>query len=630
MEIYFPHEKIRESQKEFIEKIQETIENKTNLIAHVPTGVGKSAAVLSVALSFAMQNKLTIFFITPKHTQHRIAVETLKLMKEKHNLDFGVVDLIGKKWMCAQSGVTDLTTREFYEYCKDIVKNKQCIFYENLRKEDKMSVETKITLEELNSKILHVEELKEISKSRVLCPFEIACLLAKKASVIIADYHHILNPSIREHLLERINKDLSECIIIIDEAHNVPERCRELLSTQLSTISLEFAKKEAESLGFKEISECIESMKSIIESISHKKFDNEIKEALIKKEDLVKEIEKIIDIDQLINDLYFIGEKIIDNKKRSASSHVAGFLINWQGPDESFSRIIKLNKTQKGKDYITVNYNCLDPSLITKLLGLMSYSLICMSGTLTPLEMYKDLLGFETLTAEFKNPFPDKNKLNIIVPETTTKFTARSQEMYKLIASYCASIVNEIPGNSVVFFPSYDLRDKISFYLQTQCIKTVFTEVPKMTKIEKAEMLEKFKSYKKTGAVMLAVSSGSFGEGIDIEDNILKCVIIVGIPLDKQSIETQEVINYYDKKFGKGWDYGYIMPAIIKCLQNAGRCIRSETDKGIIIFLDQRYVWENYFKCFPKEINLRITKEPIDRIREFFKSQEENSNNQSI
>ncbi len=626
MEIYFPHEKVRESQKEFIDKIKETIENKTNLIAHVPTGVGKSAAVLSVALSYALKNKLTIFFITPKHTQHKIAVETLKLMKEKHNLDFGVVDLIGKKWMCAQSGVTDMTTGEFYEYCKEQVKNKQCIFYENLRKEDKISVETRITLDELNSKILHVEELKEISKSRVLCPFEIACLVAKRASVIIADYHHILSPGIREHLLDRIKKDLSECVIIIDEAHNVPERCRELLSAQLSTTSLEYAKKEAESLGYKEISQCLESIKSIIESMAHKKFDNETKEALITKDEIIKEIEKVIDIDQLINDLYFIGEKAIEVKKRSSSTHIAGFLVNWQGPDESFSRIIKLNKSQKGKDFITINYNCLDPSLITKSLAFMSYSTICMSGTLTPLDMYKDLFGFETLTAELKNPFPDKNKLSIIVPETTTKFTARSQEMYKLIANYCASIVNEIPGNSVVFFPSYDLRNKISFYLETQCTKTVFTEVPNMTKIEKGEMLEKFKSYKKTGAVMFGVSSGSFGEGIDIEDNILKCVIIVGIPLEKQSIETQEIINYYDKKFGKGWDYGYIMPAIIKCLQNAGRCIRSETDKGVIIFLDQRYIWENYFKCFPKDSNLRITKEPINRIREFFNPKEEITN----
>lgn len=623
MEIYFPHEKVRESQKEFIEKIKESLEKKTNLIAHVPTGIGKTAAILSVALSFAIQNKLTVFFLTPKHTQHKIAIETLRLIKQKYNLDFAVVDLIGKKWMCAQPGVSDMPTGEFYDYCKDLVKNKQCTYYNNLKNKDKLSVETEATLKELSSNILHVEELKEISKSRHLCPFEVACLLAKKSSVIIADYHHILTPSIREHLFERINKDISECIIIIDESHNLPEKCRELLSTQFSTIGIESAIKESDLLGFKDISGILKEIKNIIENLASKRLNKETKEALIKKEELIRAIEKTIEIDQIINDLLFIGEKIIELKKRSSSSHIANFLINWQGPDESFVRVIKTNKTLKGRDYITINYNCLDPSLITKPLADMAYSLICMSGTLTPVEMYKDLLYFETITAEFKNPFPQKNRLSVIIPETTTKFTARSQEMFRKIASYCARIVNEIPGNSAVFFPSYDLRDKINFYFQNECIKTILTEVPNMTKQEKTETLEKFKAYKETGAVLLGASSGSFGEGIDIEDNILKCVVVVGIPLERPDLGTQELINYYDKKFGRGWDYGYIMPAIIKCLQNAGRCIRSETDKGVIIFLDQRYIWESYFKCFPKDSNLRITKEPIDRIREFFNPKQE-------
>ncbi len=618
MEIYFPHEKVRETQKELIEKIQETLETNTNLLAHAPTGLGKTAAVLSVTLSHALQNKLTVFFLTPKHTQHKIAVETLKLIKEKHNLEFNVVDLIGKKWMCVQPGVTDLHTGEFYDYCKELVEKKQCNYYNNIKNKEKLSVETEVVLSELSKKILHVEELKEYARSKVLCPFEVACLLAKKASVIIADYHHLLSPSIREHIFERINKDISECIIIIDEAHNIPSRCRELLSSQLSTLTIEVAVKEAESIGFKEIGEAINEIKKIIEGLASAKTNKETRESLIAKDELIQEIENGTELSQLINDLLFIGDKIKEKKKRSACAHVANFLINWQGPDQSFTRIIKLEKSRKGREHIILSYNCLDPSLITKSLAEMSHNVICMSGTLTPIEMYKDLLGFQTLTAEFKNPFPQKNKLSIIVPETTTKFTARSQEMFQHIAKYCALIVNEIPGNSAVFFPSYDLRDKVNFYLESQCIKTTFIEVPNMNKQEKTELIDKFKSYRESGAVLLGASSGNFGEGIDIEDNILKCVIVVGIPLEKPDLETQELIKYYDQKFSRGWDYGYIMPAIIKCLQNAGRCIRSETDKGVIIFLDQRYVWDSYFKCFPKDSNLRITKEPVKRIREFF------------
>ena len=395
-----------------------------------------------------------------------------------------------------------------------------------------------------------------------------------------------------------------------------------IISTQLFTIAVDIAIKEAESIGFKDLVEPIKLIDNTLEKLAKLKINRDVKEATVVKSDLISDIEKEMDISQLVNDLFFIGDKIKEmeenKKKRSACSHIASFLLSWQGQDQSFTRIIKRERTLKGKDFISLGYNCLDPALITRPLAEMSYSTICMSGTLTPVDMYKDLFGFSSLTAEFTNPFPKHNKLSIIIPDTTTKFTARSQDMYKHIANYCCSVVNDIPGNSIIFFPSDDLRDKVNFYIQNQCIKTTFSETPNMSKNDKMELIDKFKSYKTNGAVLLAASGGNFGEGIDIEDNILKCVIVVGIPLDRPDLQTQELIKYYDGKFGKGWDYGYIMPAIIKCLQNAGRCIRSEKDKGVIIFLDQRYIWDSYFKCFPKDSNLRISKEPLKRIREFF------------
>ncbi len=618
MQILFPHEKIRKSQDEFIEKIKKVLEKKENLIAHCPTGTGKTAAVLSVALPFALKNNLKVFFITPRHTQHRIAVDTLKLIKEKHNIEFTAVDLIGKKLMCAQPGVQDMTQAEFYDFCTNAVKKGECIYYQNLKKEDKITHETREVLNVLNSSIMHVEEAKEISKNRVLCPFEISMLVAKRAAIIIADYHHILVKSIRESILGRSKKELSECIIIIDESHNLPARCRELLSNQLSTITIDRAEKEAFKLGYAEIAGTIEELKNKIEKLALKKIDRETKESLIKKDELKKEIEEIIKVDQLADDLLFIGSKSTEQKKRSYAIPLANFLLGWEGPDNGFVRIIKNEKTKKGYSHTLVKYSCLDPSFITSPIGSAAYSTICMSGTLKPLEMYKDLFGFKTSAEEYPNPFPESNRLNIIVPETTTKFTARSPEMYKKIAEYCARITNEIPGNSAVFFPSYYIRNEVYSYLSKLSEKTIFLEAQDTTKQQKAELLEKFKSYKNSGAVLLGVSSGNFGEGIDIQDNILKCVIVAGIPLEKPDLETKQLINYYEEKFGKGWDYGYIMPAIIRCLQNAGRCIRSEDDKGIMIFLDQRFVWDSYFRCFPQDSNIKITKDPIERIREFF------------
>ena len=138
-----------------------------------------------------------------------------------------------------------------------------------------------------------------------------------------------------------------------------------------------------------------------------------------------------------------------------------------------------------------------------------------------------------------------------------------------------------------------------------------------MEKNEKQKLLDTFSSHAKTGAVLLGVAAGSFGEGVDLP-GILKGVIVVGLPLDKPDLETTELISYYDTAFGKGWEYGYILPAMSRCIQNAGRCIRTEKDRGIIAFVDERYAWPRYSSAFPTEWGTRITIDYKGEIARFF------------
>jgi len=159
--------------------------------------------------------------------------------------------------------------------------------------------------------------------------------------------------------------------------------------------------------------------------------------------------------------------------------------------------------------------------------------------------------------------------------------------------------------------------------LQIHCLHLtkllkIIIEKQNLSKEEKEKILEEFKSNKDKGAVLLAVAAGNFGEGIDLPGDFLKGVVIIGLPLEKPDLETKELIDYYEEKYGKGFDYGYIFPAITKCLQNAGRCIRSETDKGVIIFLDERFAWENYHRCLPEDMDFKISKVYEDRISSFF------------
>jgi DNA excision repair protein ERCC-2 len=244
-----------------------------------------------------------------------------------------------------------------------------------------------------------------------------------------------------------------------------------------------------------------------------------------------------------------------------------------------------------------------------------------MSGTLSPTSMYKELLGFDTTAEEsYKSPFPEKNKLNIIIPRTSTKYETRNEEQYREIAEIIVRATNKIPGNTAVFFPSYILRDDVNKHFSKLSEKPVFVEKQKFTKKEKLEFLEAFKGYKNVGAVLLGVIGGNFGEGIDLPGDFLKGVIIVGLPLQRPDLETQALIKYYDEKFKKGWDYGYLFPAFNRALQSAGRCIRSETDKGVIIFLDERYTWKNYNRCFPPSWDMKATLLYEKMIEDFFEN----------
>ncbi len=616
-EFLFPHEKIREVQEDFIKDVAKFLEENKNMIMHAPTGLGKTT-ILGPALAYAIKNKKTVFFITPMHTQHKIAIETLRKIKEKYKTKFTAVDFIGKRWMCQQKGVEALTSNEFGEYCSDMIEKGICDYYNNVKKKGKPSVDTEFLLKELEDKNpLHVEELCKMSGERKLCPYEISCLLGLNAQVLIGDYHHALNPSIRNSLLGKMNKDLNEITLIFDEGHNLPNRIRDLLTATITTMGIDSAAKECRTLEQYELAGQVEKIGGVLEKFIKEKTRIETHEATVEKQEFYDEITKINEYEKLNGNLYFVAEQILEMKKRSSAHNLALFMEQWMGQDEGFARIITKGFTKQGKPYITLSYRCLDPSILMKPLA-EETKIVVMSGTLTPTTMYKDLFGIKSEIKEYKDIFPKQNRLNLIIPKTTTRFTERNSDMYNKIAIVAAKLSNAVPGNVAIFFPSYQVLEDVSKYFNTYSEKTTLTEIPGMNKKERQETLEKFKSYKDSGAALLGCSSGSFGEGIDLPGEYLKGVIVVGLPLSKPDLETKKLIEYYDMKFGKGWEYGYIYPAILKAIQNAGRCIRSKQDKGVRIFVDERYAWQKYLSCFPKEWEMITTSMPITAIEDFF------------
>ncbi len=617
-EILFPYEKVRDAQRKLLAQANHAVRNRKNLIAHAPTGMGKTAAVLTPALKYAMENDKIVFFLTSRHTQHQIAIQTMQEIKDRHgeDADFNAVDVVGKKWLCLQDNVTQMSSGEFAEFCRKMREDDMCEFYNNLKKGDKLSRNTKNALKELKrSNPQETEEIVNVAGEQNVCPYEVSMLLSQDSHVVVTDYFYIFNPGIRDPFMQRTGKELEDAIIIVDEAHNLPSRLKNLSSKKLSNIVLKRAISEANDYGYEEISRALRDILEVFEGYGED-CDDEI---YVEMRDFWEKVDRAYPYDELVEDLEEVGGEIREEERQSYLASVGEFLEAWEGSDKGFARIFSVKQGKSGPIF-TLSYRCLDPSLVTKDVISRAHSTIMMSGTLSPTHMYREVLGLgeNTFETSYENPFPDSNRLSMVVPETSTKYTRRGEKMYKRMAEIIADCVNAIPGNSTVFFPSYQLKSDVYDYLEPKCEKTVFNEVRGMSKKEKHDFLQRFKQYSSDGAVLLGVASGSFGEGIDLPGDYLKGVIIVGLPLQKPDLEVESLIDYYDDKFGKGWDYGYLFPAFNRTMQSAGRCIRSETDRGVIVFLDERYTWDNYRRCFPPDMQPEVTMDYERKIKDFF------------
>jgi len=605
MQDIFPFKEYRIGQKEFIEVVKSALKTKKDVLANVPTGVGKTVSTLAPALKFAMDNKKTVIFLTSKHTHHKIAIDTLREIKLKSGIEFQVADFIGKRWMCPRQDIGSLNSREFREFCKHVIDNKECEFYMNYYSKERIFV-NHLLVDELKNNILHVEELVERCRNAGVCSFEAAADLAKKSKVLIVDYFHVLNPSTRDIFFKKINKSLEDCILIWDEAHNIPSRARDLMSDTITTFSLDSCIRESSKYN-PNLEESISKINNSLIALT-KKLGLDKNEILVSKKDFLDFDEKIIE------EIYKTAGKVIEVERRSFLGALANFLELWKTEDRRFSRILRRNFNQRGKPVISLSYNCLDPRIVLEPLLDGAHSNIFMSGTLYPLGMYEEIFGLkDPLKIEFDSPFPKENRMDLVVPAITTKFTERGPQMYEKIAYHINRLIDILKGNKIFFFPSYDILNKVKPDLEGT---NILFEEQNMDKSSREAILNKFSSLKNEGATLFAVSSGSFGESIDLVGDKLNSVVIVGVPFAKNDLIIKEIMRYYDELFGKGLEYGYIIPAFTNVLQNAGRCIRSEKDKGIIIYLDERYAWSNYRKYFPKSINLRPAKS-YEEIEEF-------------
>ena len=575
----FPFETKREGQERFIEKAEEAIESGSSLIAHAPTGLGKTAAALTPALESGKT-----FFLTPRHSQHEVALEAARMMD-----GITSVDLIGRSHMCEAPQVS--------------TQGPSCPRHDQTFENGGLTDRAKARVSEFRGQNLSAEQVVE--KCSKVCPYSVSLEMAKTADLVVADYFHIFHPGIREMILGKADTELSEVTVVVDEAHNLPSRTRGLFSTTISLSLVSDARTEAEKFGYYTLESNLDRLMQEIRALDGEKRE-------IKKSDLNDRIDSYYSYEELIVDLEAAGEEVQEEEEKSYCMKLSESLEAWKRDEEGFFRYV-----EPGED-IKLKHRCLDPSISTSKPLNQAKASILMSGTLKPLQMYEDLLGVDQPVKEsFESPFPDENRLDLVVDKVTTRYKERDESMMQKYAWYLGKSLESLQGNAGIFFPSYELMKEIGSDLRNRTDKQIFIEKQGNSKEEKAETLNAFKKH--GDAALLGVASGSYGEGVDYPGEQMKAVFMVGLPLKKPDIETEALIDYLDEKYGKGWQYGYTYPAMNTALQSIGRVIRSKEDRGIICLMDKRYKWNKYSKLLqhrPQE-----TRAPWKEIEQFQEEQ---------
>ena len=636
----FPY-KPRKFQREIVLAIRESLKSGTPLVLESGTGSGKTICAVSQALKFSIESGKKIIYTTRTNAQQRQVINEVRSIREKFPKFKGeifAIGLQGRTHTCllarSDPELSKGSAEELSRFCSEMKKRKRgdgCPYFENM-------MERFDELEELKEWIKDIlpatEEIVEKCRNLMLCPYELNKMMVGDANLVVVPYIYIFDDRLRNLLLDLMGIHEKDAVLIIDEAHNLPEYLREFLSSYLSVYAVNQCITEAEKFGDPFVSKSIKLsdfllvVRDAIDQIRGDFLRENESDALLSEDVFLSIISDSLGISKkeirsIAEQLVLIGEEIKEIKQRekrlprSYIYRLGIFLLSWMDVDNE--RFVRLIVDESNGRNPRVEIHCLDPSLGSDPIEKF-YTSIHMSGTLSPLEEYRDSLALpkDTKLLSFPSPFPRENRKIIYSPMVSTKYEEIrfSSDMIDKIKNIIVEICNSFNRNTIVFFPSFDLMNCfIDKGLIKEIKRTIYLEKREMKQDELMDIVLKFKRGRGKGNVMLSVVGGRISEGMDFPAEELEIAVIVGIPYPKPTARQRALQNYYDKKFGKGWEYAVNAPTARKLLQSIGRLIRNENDRGIAVILDRRA------SRFRKYLDgLKISLKIIEDIRDFLEA----------
>lgn len=574
-ELDFPFDKFRQGQKLISKQCYLIAKNGGVLFCEAPTGIGKTMSTLYPFIkSMEIDEKEKIFYLTAKGSGKENAYNAIKILKEK-GLSLSQIVVTAKDKIC---------------FCKDKACNPdECPFAKGYYNK----IQTILSYAIVNYSDFDLKLIEQLAYENSVCPFELELDLSLFCDVVICDYNYMFHPT--SYMKRYFDEDSSHFLALVDEAHNLVDRSRDMYSASLSYKDFVKARK----------------------TVKHSKLPK-LKNTLSKVNKMFKECGlQYVEGENVVSDfpdeLYKVLTSFVNSMQdinKDYSDQVSKQLLDFYIDVNQFLKISEIVNDKyliyvtKGEEEEELEFNffCMDASgFLSKILQSIKGS-VFFSATLTPLKYYMDTLGGDSSfdpSMVLPSPFPKQNLKILIAPKVSIRQKDR-ESSYEKVKDYIEAFVSGKVGNYFVYVPSYEYLEKLTAILDYKDFD-IFIQQKDMNETAKQEFLENFQSSPSKTTIGFVVIGGAFGEGIDLISDRLIGAVIVGIGLPRINFRSDKICEYFKEIDLPGYSYAYLNPAMNKVMQAIGRVIRSESDRGAVLLIDDRYMNREYKALFKEE-----------------------------
>ena len=574
-QLEFPYEEYRSGQREMAVAVYMAIRANDRLYVQSPTGVGKTIAALFPAVKALGQGLAAkIFYLTAKTPGRLVAENALDDMRQA-NLQLRSVTLTAKEKIC---------------FCPPVNCDPEvCVFARGYF--DKV----KRALDEMDQHQAYTRPvIEEIARQYQICPFEFSLDLALWADCIICDYNYVFDP--RVYLHRFFDFSTEPYVFLIDEAHNLPDRARAMYSAELdkeTVLDLQRTLKP----HLPKLAKKLSVVNKILLEI-RKACQTEGRDALIEHEPPEELLKAIREFSQKAEDWLALN---LPAEFRQELLEFYFLCSNYLRTAEYFDTFYVSYFERQGQADLKAKLFCLDPAPMLAVPLERSQSAVFFSATLLPIDYFMKLLTGDVDYPKriFQSPFPQENVCLLIHDQISTKYAQRA-DSYAAIASAIETICDTHVGNYLVYFPSYVYLTAVLELLRERLPeRQLLVQERAMTEADREAFLSRFSNSNQETLVGLAVMGGIFGEGIDLVGERLIGVVVVGVGIPQLGLELDLIKEYFDHQNVSGFAYAYQYPGFNRVQQATGRVIRTETDRGIIVLIDDRFTHARYRHLFP-------------------------------